>query len=111
MSETKWSRNLEIRKVGYFCDIPGGTYEISSPNESFWAAHALRLENAQLYVAAPELYEALEAALHGLAHSTECVRIPPTEQWGQKGSIDFGNCKCVIAKVNAALAKARGETA
>ena len=52
-----------------------------------------------------EMVEALRETLSYLAHGRVCMTLNPTEQWEERGSWSPDNCRCVIAKVHAALAK------
>jgi hypothetical protein len=68
MPTPKWTPGpYSIEHVDYFGDLPGlknGTFEIS--NEALsdnWLGQALTIEQAQLFAAAPELYDALENAM------------------------------------------------
>lgn len=49
----------EIEKLDYL--IEDGSYEINTQG-TYWVAHALKVDDAHLIAAAPELLEALDAA-------------------------------------------------
>jgi hypothetical protein len=88
MPTPKWTPGpYSIEHVDYFGDLPGlknGTFEISNGALSDnWLGQALTIEQAQLFAAAPELYDALEALMLG------------EEPW-----------KALTEKANAALLKA-----
>ncbi len=78
--------------VSTFMDIPGlqaGTFEVSKPDASDnWLAQAQTIEQAQLFAAAPDLYEALDKI---------------TRAFDDGGAFNTDEAR-------AALAKARGES-
>lgn len=50
-----------------------------------------------------EIYLALKTVLSRASHKIECMTVNPSEDWGEKGSVSFSNCRCGIARADAAL--------
>lgn len=98
----QWKQGpYSFEHVEYFADLPGlegGTFEISDEGRTDkWLGQAQTVEQARLFAAAPDLYEALEALLTEMGTVRYCNE-PPLDEFEQQ-----------VSTARKALAKARGE--